>query len=230
MRSRGKEGLDTSKELLTCTHPSEPLGHARCALAIQHRWDPGEWGWSPWTDDVLQQPNFQPQISFLTFHHPCFSLSFGFTTCTVTNSPPNYGPPSRQCQENIKNNSSMLFCISQFPGLLLTVSVLNSWWRLVALDLAFSMEGVAISWQLPSVPALLTKGNWASARARSCSSWRQNSGRPSSSTSQRCWALLAPRSTNKLNLKTNYFSVRCLSLHCHTYTEVFATEIPDILI
>lgn len=113
----------------------------------------------------------------------------------------------------------MLFCISQFQGLLLTVSVLNPWWRLVALDLAFSMEGVAISWQLPSVPALPTKGNWASARARSCPSWRENSGRLSSSTSQSCWALPAPWSTNKLNLKTNYFSVRCLSLHCHMYTD-----------
>lgn len=109
----------------------------------------------------------------------------------------------------------MLFCISQFPGLLLTVYVLKPWWRLVVLDLAFSMEGLAISWQPPSVPVLPIKGNWAPARDRSSSSWRENSGKPSSSTSQSCWVLLGPWSTNKLNFKTNYFSVRCLTLHCH---------------
>lgn len=84
-----------------------------------------------------------------------------------------------QCQENKKNNSSMLFCISQFPGLLVTVCVLNPWWRPVALSLAFSTEGVAISWQLPSVPVLSIKGNWDSARTRRCFSWRENSGKPS---------------------------------------------------
>lgn len=52
VRGRRKEGLNTSKELPTCTHPSEPLGHARCAF--EHCWAAGEWGWNTWTDNVLQ--------------------------------------------------------------------------------------------------------------------------------------------------------------------------------
>lgn len=54
VRGRGKKGLDTSKVLPTCTYPSEPLGHARCAFAIEHCWAAGKWGWGTWTDNVLQ--------------------------------------------------------------------------------------------------------------------------------------------------------------------------------
>lgn len=124
----------------------------------------------------------------------------------------------------------MPFCISQFPGLLLTMCVLNPWWRPVVLDLAFSMEGVAISWKLPSVPALPTKGNWASARARNCSPWRGNSGRPGSSASQNGWALLAPWSTNKLMTKQIISPSDVFLCIATMYTQVFTTQIPAILI
>lgn len=70
VRGRRKEGLDTSKELLTCTHPSEPLGHARCALATQHCWAPGEWGWSPWTDMCCHSPISIPKSAFWPFAIP----------------------------------------------------------------------------------------------------------------------------------------------------------------
>lgn len=59
----------------------------------------------------------------------------------------------------------MLFCMSEFSGLLSTVAALHPWCRpegcqprLALLDFTISVKEAAVPWQLLSAPALLLRG------------------------------------------------------------------------
>lgn len=126
---------------------------------------------------------------------------------------------TRWYQENTNNNSSVLFCISQFSGVLPAVPALDPWWRpkrcqprLAPPDFTFSVEGVAISCQLLSAPAPPERGEKSQTGQGAALHGEKNQGDPPSARvgiTGVGQTLKPPKSTNQLNLNfcQFYFSL-----------------------